>query len=152
MILRYEDLVQNLQTELPRILSFLGLDAGAYDFDAAATLPVKGSCEFRLPEKDTVHWTPFKKPAGFNPMRRWSSWNPSMHDRFNWIAGPSLMAFGYKPVENTKNSSWLRIRNCLHDLRWYAGALFRASAAALRGKGIIPAGYKRWRSTKWQRL
>lgn len=152
LIVRYEDLVQNLQSELPRILSFLGLSTGVYNFEGAATLPVKGSCEFRLPEQDTVHWTPVEKPIGFNPIRRWCSWDQTMHDRFNWIAGPSLLAFGYEPVENPTNSSWLRIRNRLHDLRWYAGALFRPSADALRRKGIIPVGYKRWRSTKWQRL
>ena len=47
LLVRYEDLYKNVEQELRRIFQYLHLNADAYDFEAAADLPVRGSSTFR---------------------------------------------------------------------------------------------------------
>ncbi|HEX6207478.1 MAG TPA: sulfotransferase [Actinomycetota bacterium] len=94
-LVRYEDLVDDLETELPGILDFVGLDPGAYDMEAARNLPVRGSSHFFGPGHSSVHWEPVRKEASFAPNERWRSWSPRQLERFEWIAGHGLRALGY---------------------------------------------------------
>src|SRR5262249_17818575 len=73
LLVRYEDLVGGLQTEMTRILTYLGLDSSVYDFEAASRLPVRGSSTFGVGEKG-VHWHPVEKTAAFDPLHRCSTW------------------------------------------------------------------------------
>jgi Sulfotransferase family len=104
LMVRYEDLYQNVESELRRIFLFLGLDPDTYNYITAADLPVRGSCALREQTHDSghdfwvtegVHWNPTPKPEGFNPLVRWRGWNRAKHERFNWIAGRYMPAFGY---------------------------------------------------------
>ena len=104
LLIRYEDLYQNVESELRRIFLFLGLDPDTYDYTGAVDLPVRGSCAVRDqtsgPDRDFwvaegVHWNPTPKPAGFNPLVRWRDWSRAKHERFNWIAGRYMLAFDY---------------------------------------------------------
>jgi Sulfotransferase family len=110
LMVRYEDLYQNVESELRRIFLFLGLDPELYDYSAAANLPVRGSSAVRAQGSgasrdfwvaEGVHWKPIPKPADFNPLTRWSNWSRAKHERFNWIAGRSMPAFGYSPRRYT---------------------------------------------------
>jgi len=104
LIVKYEDVYQNVQSELGRIFAFLGLDATAYDYDTAIKLPVRGSCAVRVQTSHNdpwvnkgINWEPVEKPANFDPLSRWRGWGRAKHERFNWIAGDCLQAFGYAP-------------------------------------------------------
>lgn len=98
LIVRYEDLVTDLEKEVRRVLDFLGLDASQYDFQAAARLPVRGSSLFRGTgaTENRVHWRPLEKNPEFNPLGRWERWGAFRHKRFNWIAGGALSLFGHQ--------------------------------------------------------
>jgi hypothetical protein len=95
MLVRYEDLVRDVKGSMARILRFVGLDEDAFDFQAAADLPIRGSSWYFGPGRTSVHWAPVQKGPEFDPTERWSSWTPEMHERFEWIAGSQLRAFGY---------------------------------------------------------
>ncbi|MGD1993068.1 MAG: sulfotransferase [Anaerolineae bacterium] len=95
MIVRYEDLAQDIEGTLYPILDFVGLDAAAYDFEAAQDLPVYGSSTFRGGATQ-VHWEPVARTQDFKPVRRWADWSRRQHERFNAAAGDLLPALGYE--------------------------------------------------------
>ena len=103
MILRYEDLFAMPEQQMSRVLEFLGLDVAKYDFSAATNLPVRGSSSLQKNGIDPssphvaagIHWSPVDRPVGFDPLNRWAYWGRARHERFNWIAGGFLEAFGY---------------------------------------------------------
>jgi hypothetical protein len=139
LIVRYEDLYVNMQAELLRIFAFLGLGADAYDFDAAASLPVKGSSELRDRGEDAVHWQPVEKWSGFNPINRWDHWDRALHERFNWIAGQYLAPLGYQERRYMTNRRWWLIWNHLMDVKWGLRETVR-----LHVFGNLPDGIKAW--------
>ena len=57
---------QRPREELYRILSFLGLDVAAYDFDAAEHLPVRGSSESRRHANQPLDWRPVERTPEFS--------------------------------------------------------------------------------------
>jgi len=89
LLVRYEDLLDDLNGSLSDILRFAGLDQDAFDFEAAADLPVRGSSAYFGPGRTSVHWEPVPKGPDFDPRVRWRSWSPEMHERFEWIASKS---------------------------------------------------------------
>ena len=96
LIVRYEDLWKDVDTELRRIFNFCDLDAEVYDFDEAANLPVRGSSVFHGEHSADAHWEPVKKTKDFDPTARWKHWNRVLHERINIMAGRSLEQFGYE--------------------------------------------------------
>ena len=90
LLVRYEDLLEDLNGSLSDILRFAGLDQGLFDFEAAADLPVRGSSAYFGPGRASVHWEPVPKGPEFDPGERWRWWSPEMHERFEWIAGRQL--------------------------------------------------------------
>jgi hypothetical protein len=116
-IVRYEDLVTRPEPTLAGLLEFLELDAAAYDFAQAAALPLRGSSVHRSREDGPIDWQPLARPAGFDPVARFAGWSPRLHDRFDWLAGRELAAFGYAPSPVT-DSRWRGLRNRTLDLRW----------------------------------
>ncbi|TEU16559.1 MAG: hypothetical protein E3J21_10285 [Anaerolineales bacterium] len=118
LIVRYEDLWNNLEGELRKIFAFLGLNAETYDFDAAANLPVRGSSEFRGLGEEAVHWKPVEKTPDFNPLLRWSHWGRALHERFHWIAGQYLVEFGYEEKQCSANRLLWLVWNTVLDIRW----------------------------------
>lgn len=105
LITRFEDLVHHMEGELRRIFSFLALDPNKYDFRAAASLPVIGSCETRRTGEREIHWNPIERTQDFNPIDRAGKWGRRMHERFNWIAGDELEELGY--LKKSASRNWL---------------------------------------------
>ncbi len=106
LITRFEDLVHDTEGELRRIFSFLALDPNKYNFWAAASLPVIGSCETRRTGGREIHWNPIEKTQDFNPVERASKWGRRMHERFNWIAGDELEQIGYLKNASRNRLLW----------------------------------------------
>jgi hypothetical protein len=94
LVVRYEDLVTDLDAELARILAFLRLSPARYDFDAARALPVRGSSSLKS-QGQSLHWTPIAKPQDFRPLERASGWTASQHRRFARKAGYLQELLGY---------------------------------------------------------
>ncbi len=94
LVVRYEDLVTDLTAELHRILAFLRLEPAAYDFDAAAAMPVRGSSTLKS-QGQSLHWKPVPKSSNFDPLRRASSWTHRQHRRFLQSAGMYQQLLGY---------------------------------------------------------
>lgn len=117
LLVRYEDLYNNTEAEMGRLLQFLALDSGRYDFTAATNLPVRGSSTFRG-ETEQVHWKPLERTADFQPLQRWNSWTQAQHERFNWVAGSYMRHFGYPLQEYNDRRPFWRIWNRWLDWRW----------------------------------
>lgn len=123
LIVRYEDIYTDSEQELRRILDFLDLSAEVYDFEAAANLPIRGSSVFHG-EKKTIHWKPIEKTTDFKPLQRWSHWERTMHERFNWIAGQYLVQFGYEQKQYYTNRLLWKVLNQAMDKWWQVKGLF----------------------------
>jgi len=132
LIVRYEDLWGDVQGELHRIFDFLGLDVATYDFNAATSLPVRGSSVFRGHEEDKVHWRPVEKTMDFNPMLRWNHWSHVLHERFNWIAGEYLGPFGYEAKEYKTDRFLWTIWNLILDMTWPIRSLLQSILHTLK--------------------
>ena len=124
LVVRYEDICTNTKSELDRIMLFLRLDPTLYDFDAAKNLPVRGSSSLRREGAGSreafvapgIHWDPVPKNSDFKPLERWGNWDRAKHERFNWIAGKHLPAFGYE-IKSYSGNRWLwTARNTVLDL------------------------------------
>ena len=97
-----------------KVFDFLGVDSKDFDFDRSKSLGVTGSSDLKRKE-GVVHWRVMEKSENFNPLNRFSNWNKAKHERFNWIAGPSMTGFGYK-LEETGSEGFLYIfKNRLFD-------------------------------------
>ena len=148
-IVRYEDLLDDLPTTLGEILDFLDLDRDAFDFEAAACLPVRGSSVYFGPGRDSVHWEPVEKDATFDPRARWRVWPPELHRRFDWIAGEQLRHLGYEQAAPQVHGAGQVLRHHVLDWRWrtataarFVGSrlwarLRRASRPAGRRLGLL---------------
>jgi protein-tyrosine sulfotransferase len=77
-IVRYEDLVDDVEPVMAELLDFLNLDRDRFDFAAAGGLPVRGSSAFFGPGQAAVNWEPVEKDAAFAPKERWREWDLSL--------------------------------------------------------------------------
>ena len=94
LVVRYEDLVQNLEGELRRILAFLRLSPARYDFRSAIDMPVRGSSTLKT-SGQKLHWTPVPKSQGFDPLNRARDWTPARQRTFLRAAGAYQSLLGY---------------------------------------------------------
>lgn len=117
LIVRYEDLQQNTEAEMRKILPFLNLDSANYDFAAMHELPVFGSSQLVTEGKQKVHWEG-NKFENFEPTKRWQHWDQTLHERFNWIAGQELQQLGYVLQPESGSPMPRVVRNTLQDGRW----------------------------------
>ena len=117
-IVRYEDLIDNMEAELRGIFEFLQLDAARYDFEAARHLPVRGSSAFGR-RGEMVHWDAVPKDKSFAPRERWRSWSAAQLERFQWLAGDQLVQFGYA-ASGSRLSAVGSARHTLQDWVWHA--------------------------------
>ncbi|MPZ73147.1 MAG: hypothetical protein GEU74_07940 [Nitriliruptorales bacterium] len=130
LLVRYEDLVDNLDQQMTQVLEFLRLDVSLYDFSAARDLPVRGSSSFGSADQ-VVHWEPVRKDTTFSPKDRWRSWDVAAMERFNWLAGRQLQYFGYEPVGVMPSRSGA-LPHRLRDWRWQGRRAFRLGTYRLR--------------------
>jgi hypothetical protein len=94
LLVRYEDVVADLEGQVGKVLEHAGLPLDLYDLDAALSLPVRGSS--RSSATGTDRWKPQDPSASFAPVRRWEAWSLRRKEQFRRIAGPSLRAAGYE--------------------------------------------------------
>lgn len=118
LLVKYEDIVRDLRTQMERILSYLELDSSTYDFRAAQNCPVRGSSVFRGAIKN-LHWSALPKEPTFNPLNRWKDWTRIKHERFNWIAGDSLDQLGYEPITYKHLQALYGLYNLSMDLKLF---------------------------------
>jgi len=116
LVVKYEDLFTDEETELTRIFKYLDLDPGDYNFALTESLGVTGSSAVRE-QTGEVHWKPKKRSQDFNPLARFKDWDSKRHERFNWIAGESMRKFGYELQESKSNKHMSNVRNRLYDLQ-----------------------------------
>lgn len=119
-VVRYEDLWTHQEAELRKIFNVVGLDAGLYDFEQAAGLPVRGSSTVK-DSRQALHWKPVEKPKDFDPMKRFCHWGWFRHQRFNHLTGKFMTALGYEIQEGSRNGStrWLfKVVNLVLDMGW----------------------------------
>ena len=117
LIVKYEDLYQDTEQEVAKILSFLELDASLYDYKAMRELPVFGSSQIVTEAKQQLNWEG-DKFAKFEPTKRWSHWDRSLHERFNWIAGHEAKQFGYSLKVCETASGMSTTSNTVRDWSW----------------------------------
>jgi len=116
-LVRYEDLVDDLDATMTGVLRALDLDPDAYDLEAAHALPVRGSSFFFGDGRSSVHWEPVPPGPGFAPADRWRDWDRVALDRFEWLAGKQLRDLGY-PMHRSGRSAGERARHLGRDLAW----------------------------------
>jgi len=129
-LVRYEDLLDDLDNRLPSILEFLGLDLVCYDMEAARNLPVRGSSVFFGAGRSSVSWDPVQKDDTFLPKERWRTWPAHWLHRFEWIAGDQLRAFGYE-VPSFSRSAATIAKHLLLDAAWTARVNARGARTRL---------------------
>jgi hypothetical protein len=117
LIVRYEDLVDDVRGSLSGILRFLDLEEAGFDYDAAENLPVRGSSFYLGPGRSSVHWDPVEKGSDFAPKERWQIWTATRHERYAWIAGDQARYFGYGSVAPSRGRVDV-MRNVILDWRW----------------------------------
>jgi hypothetical protein len=132
LLVKYEDLCDNTLEELHKIFDFVGLDSEKYDFNRAINLPVRGSSEFGRKDGEKIKWEPVEKNQDFNPLLRWSHWDRSSHERFNWIAGKYLRQFGYCEKKYETNTYVWVVQNIILDMKWQVVVLIKAILHALK--------------------
>ncbi|MBA2529170.1 MAG: sulfotransferase [Euzebyales bacterium] len=129
LIVRYEDLLDDLAETMSGMFRFLGLDAAAYDVQAAEGLPVRGSSVHLGPGRSRVHWEPVPRTPDFDPKERWRGWSVAWQDRFIWIADQQLRHFGYDshpPIPHTRGRA---ATHRLLDWRWRTSERIQAARA-----------------------
>lgn len=124
-IVRYEDLVDDVEPVMAELLDFLDLDRDRFDFAAAAGLPVRGSSVLFGPGRAAVNWEPVEKDHAFAPKERWREWDPTLVRRFEWIAGDQLRVFGYQGSPDRPTSFLWPLGQRLLDWRWQGGRFAR---------------------------
>jgi protein-tyrosine sulfotransferase len=117
LLVRYEDLIEDLGGSLSKILFFLELDEGGFDWDGATRLPVRGSSTYLGPGHHSIHWDPIPRGPDFDPLERWRVWSQEQHLRFEWIAGDQLRRLGYRsevePIRDPHDIALHRVRDAI---------------------------------------
>lgn len=131
-ILRYEDLWRDTRGQLETLFEFLELGPERYDWQAALSLPVRGSSELKSDERGVVHWDPVKRDPGFDPLSRFADWSDAMHFRYNRVAGAAMEGFGYRCKGLDGPAVLLRSRNAALDAAWALRVLLRPVYQLLR--------------------
>lgn len=121
LIVRYEDIWENLEEKIENILRFLDLDCNTYDLKSAKNLPVRGSSTIRSQSDEKMVWKAVEKPKEFNPLDRWRNWDSKLHQRFNWLAGQYMEYLGYQRVDTSSSllsSGLWKAWNIGLDFKW----------------------------------
>jgi hypothetical protein len=107
---RYEDVVEDVEAEVGKILDFVNLDGDRFDRDKAFKMPVLGSSTFGRSHAGDLNWTPTQRDETFQPLERWNEWPASLHRRFNWVCGDLMRAHGYDNLVESEKKSWVKNR------------------------------------------
>lgn len=140
MIVRYEDLLGDVERTLGDVFDFLGVDASVYDYSVEARLPVYGSSEhLREGENLRQQYRLTERSADFNPTGRWADWPRARLSRFNYVAGAEMERFGYDLVGPRPRAS------VVHRMRDVPFRLRTSTLSALRGSERLATSVARYR-------
>lgn len=91
---KYEDFLSAPRETARRLVDFLELDEGRFDWPGLESMPLVGSSVYTGGEQQ-VHWDPVAKPADFRPGGRWQKWGALRRLEFKLLAGKWLVHYGY---------------------------------------------------------
>ena len=128
-VVRYEDLLDELESTMTEVLRCCDLDPDGFDFAAAAGAPVRGSSTVRRDGAD-VHWEPVAKDDAFRPNERWREWTPYQHARFAEVAGDVQRALGYPLGIRGASDRLGPVARRVDDTTWSAAAAPAPAPAA----------------------
>jgi hypothetical protein len=114
LLVRYEDIVADIEGTMRGVFAYLGLDPDVYDYAAARNAPVIGSSDTKA--TGDLHWRHLDRPKDFDPMRRWASWSPALVDRFIHLAAAESARLGYDV--DASSVPHHPIGNRLQDIAW----------------------------------
>lgn len=136
LLVRYEDLITDPETEIDKIFTYLDLDPATFDFDKALKRPVRGSSTARPEGAARVDWQPVEKTDDFDPLARARQWTDAQHRRYNHMVGDLSARFGY-PLVATDSTPMATVTNLGQDAmlasRKVLGPLRRRLAGTTRG-------------------
>lgn len=97
LLVRYEDLLRDVEGTLRTVFDFLGADPDAFDYSVSDRLPVFGSSQ-HLEEGENLRqsYRRVERSADFDPRGRWASWPEERLARFNHVAGAEMERLGYE--------------------------------------------------------
>jgi len=126
-LVRYEDLVTDLEGTLRPVVEQLGLDATRFDFPAAGALPARGSS---VVASAGLAWQAVPVTDIGDPLVRGVGLPPRLVRRIAWLAGDEMEALGYDASPGCGSQRGLRAAGQrARDARWVLG---RVGYRALR--------------------
>lgn len=125
LLVRYEDVVEDLAGSLVRICDHVGLDPANLDLDAARRLGVRGSSQ-AAGGAGPLSWEP-AHPERFEPVGRGRDLPDDVRERLGWLAGDELRALGYA-VPDAGRPAGHRLR----DVAWSGARLTRRAVGTVR--------------------
>lgn len=126
LIVRYEDLLEDLAPQVDRICRHVGLDPSSFDHAAAGRLGVRGSSQL-ADRPEALHWSPQAVGDEFDPLVRRDDLAPAVRTRVEWLAAAELDALGYDVTQPAPD-----LRQRARDLAWAVGRLGRRAIGAAR--------------------
>ncbi len=127
VLVRYEDLVSDLEAALRPVLDHLDLDPAGFDLAAASALPARGSSAVA---KAGVAWQPVPVAEIGDPLGRGDRLAPQLVQRLAWLAGPEAHALGYDVASDAPGPLGQRARDA-----WWAAGRF-GYRVARRGRAV----------------
>ena len=94
LFVRYDELNNNTNIELTKILEFLGADKDIFPWNELKNVPVLGSSNHKTKD-DIVHWNPVEKKEDFQPNEKWVTWSEKKKNIFKKAAGENLIRLGF---------------------------------------------------------
>lgn len=99
LLVKYNELNNDTEKQLHRILDFLALDHNEYDWKKMKDAPVLGSSTYRG-DQPNVNWKAIKKDKNFKPHNKWERWDTKKKKIFKKYAGDNLIKMGFEIDNN----------------------------------------------------
>lgn len=94
-VIKYEELLEDLEGSVKKILDFVELDQGQYNWDGLFNMKVKGS-SFINNKDGELDWRESNiRTSEFNPVGRWKQWSEKEKRIFQAICGETLHRWKY---------------------------------------------------------
>jgi hypothetical protein len=95
LLVRYEDLFQNMAEEVQRILNFCNLPIDKFDWESLEVMPIRGS-SFLRDQKGNIDFKKGVNPdSSFDPMNRWEKLSQKQKVLFWKYCRSGMEALGY---------------------------------------------------------